>query len=326
MKAITLLFLCLTYGISFSQGTSSTNYNKNYTIEINNAISELGSNGFSFEILDAGINTKYSEIATVIYRDRLVLVSSKKIGGFAKIDPNTGEAYTELFCADITQNGSLTRSLLFSRILNTKDSEANLAFSPDQQTVYYTRSDRENSLEFKLYKASLQEDTSGIWINHTLVKINKPNTSIETPYVNKAGDKLYFSSNMPEGNGGYDIYVSDINQDGSLGTPMNLGNTINTIYDEKYPSLSIDNKDLFFSSKGHENLGGYDVFSSRISKKKYKSPVNLGNTINTPYDEIAYFLTSKNKGYISSNRKEGKGSYDIYTATNENVTQIATAQ
>lgn len=326
MKAITLLFLCLVYGISTSQGTSTTNFIKNQTIVPKNALSQfdsnIGSNGFSFELLDAGINTKYSEIGTDIFRDRLVLVSSKKIGGFAKIDANTGEAYTELFCADIIENGSLTRPLLFSRILNTKDNEDNLAFSPNHQTVYYTRSNKENSLEFKLYKASLQEGTSGIWINHTLVNINKTNVSIETPYVNNAGDKLYFSSNMSEGNGGYDIYVSDINQDGTLGTPMNLGNSINTSHDEKYPAISINNKYLFFSSKGHENLGGYDVFRSRISKNGFISPINLGNTINTSYDEIAYFLTDRNKGYVSSNRAGGKGSFDIYTAINDDVAQV----
>ncbi|SFZ90854.1 WD40-like Beta Propeller Repeat [Flaviramulus basaltis] len=126
---------------------------------------------------------------------------------------------------------------------------------------------------------------------------------------------------MPDAIGGYDIYVSEINADGSLGTPKNLGSTVNTNLDDKYPSLSIDDKYLYFSSKGHDNIGGFDLFASRISNNGYSIPRNLGNTINTEYDEVAYFLAARNKGYVSSNRQNGKGSYDIYTAINEEVTQ-----
>ena len=325
MKAILSFFICLAYTIGFSQGASNSNFKTSPILPNSNSdtqtTSNIGSNGFKFELIDAGTNTKYSEIGSDIFKNKFILVSSKRIGGVAKIDPNTGEAYKELFRADISLTGELTRPLLFSRILNTNDSEDGLAFSPDQQTVYYTRSDKTNSLEFKLYKADLEENTSGIWINHTLVSINKPNVSIETPFVNKNGDKLYFSANMPDAIGGYDLYVSTINSDGTLGTPENLGSTINTSTDEKYPALSIDEKHFFFSSKGHENLGGYDVFRCRMSKQGFSSAINLGNTINTPYDEIAYFLAGRNKGYVTSNREGGKGGYDIYTATNEDIAQ-----
>lgn len=325
MKATVSFLICLIYGFSFGQGTSNPNFKTDYAINsstTNKQVNEeIGTNGFNFEILDAGANTEYSEIGADIFRNKLILVSSKKIGGVSKIDPNTGEGYKELFIADISGNGQLSRPLLFSKILNTNNSEDNLALSSDQQTVYYTRSDKLNSLEFKLYKAELQENTSGLWINHTLVNINKPNISIETPYVNKAGDKLYYAANLPDAIGGHDIYVSDILPDGTLGTPVNLGSSINTTEDEKYPALSVDERHLFFSSKGHKNLGGYDVFRSRISKKGFSSSINLGNTINTPFDEIAYFLVGRNKGYVSSNRESSKGSYDIYTATNEDIAQ-----
>ncbi|WP_298532806.1 OmpA family protein [uncultured Algibacter sp.] len=322
MKAIVSFFICLICSFSYSQGTSNSNFNINKNLHDGQINSNIGSNGFSFELIDAGINTKYSEIGSDIYRDKIILVSTKKIGGVAKIDPNTGEAFKELFRADISANGSLSRPLLFSKILNSNNSEDNLTFSPDQQTVYYTRSSKENSLEFKLYKAELQENTIGIWINHALVSFNEPNISIETPFVNKSGDKLYFSANFPDAIGGYDLYVSNINADGTLSAPKNLGNTINTVKDEKYPALSLDGKHLFFSSKGHENLGGYDVFRSRISKSGFSPVINLGNTINSSSDEIAYFLAGRNKGYVTSNRQGGKGGYDIYTATNDDVIQI----
>ena len=326
MKVKLFFFIFLITNIVISQGSSNliaANYSHNTS---KNTFSTplktvIGANGFEFELLDAGVNTKYSEFGSGFFKNKLIMVSSKKIGGLAKIDPNTHEAYKDLFCLDIDKNGHLSSPLLFSRILNTNDSEDQLAFSPDQKTVYYTRSSRENSLEYKLYKAVLEEDSHGNWINEELLSINKANVSIENPYVNRKGDKLYFSSNMPDAIGGYDLYVSNINADGSLSTPKNLGTNINTTLDDKYPSLSIDGKYLFFSSKGHENIGGFDLFTSRITKNGYKSPRNLGNTINTKYDEVAYFLAARNKGYVSSNRQSGKGSFDIYTATNEEVAQ-----
>lgn len=330
MKTKLFFFIFLVSNFIAAQGSSNSialnntpynNLNSLSTSVTHNDV-DISSNGFNFELLDAGVNTLYSEIGSGFFRDKLIMVSSKKLGGLAKIDPNTNEAYKELFCLDIDINGALSSPYLFSRILNTNTSEDQLTFSPDEKTVYYTRSSKENSLEFKLYKAILEEDSHGNWINNELLSINKNNVSIETPFVNHGGDKLYFSANFPDTIGGYDLYVSDINTDGTLGIPKNLGKTINTSYDDKYPALSLDDKYLYFASKGHENIGGFDLFTSKIFKKGYKTPRNMGNTINTVYDEIAYFLAAKNKAYVSSNRPNGKGSYDIYTATNDEVVQF----
>lgn len=306
----------------FSQGTSNfaaTNFS--YETNLPSKSEAIGANGFNFELLDAGVNTNYSEFGSGFFRNKLIMVSSKKLGAFAKIDANTNEAYKDLFCLDISSNGQLSLPLLFSRILNTDASEDLLAFSPNQETVYFTRSSSENSLEYKLYKAHLETNSHGNWINQELLSINKNGVSIETPFMSPKGDKLYFSSNMEDSFGGFDLYVSDINADGTLGTPSNLGNTINTPLNEKYPSLSKDGNYLYFSSQGHENIGGYDLFVSKILSNSYKTPRNLGNTINSSYDEVAYFLATKTDGYVSSNRQNGKGGFDIYTANNEEIIQ-----
>ncbi|WP_170179842.1 OmpA family protein [Flavivirga rizhaonensis] len=322
MKTKLCFFIFLVSNILLSQGPSNLIASNNFSFNNSRLLSNtIDTNGFEFELLDAGVNTKYSEIGSGFFRNKLIMVSSKKLGGLAKIDPNTNEAYKDLFCLNIDKNGALSLPLLFSRILNTRDSEDQLTFSPDQKTVYYTRSSKENSMEYKLYKAVLEEDSHGNWINEELLSINKANVSIENPFMSPRGDKLYFSSNMPESIGGYDLYVSNINTDGTLSTPENLGSSINTPSDEKYPSLSIDSKYLYFSSKGHNNMGGYDLFTSKILSSGYKAPRNMGNTINSKYDEVAYFLAAKNKGYVSSNRPNGKGGFDIYTATNDEIIQ-----
>jgi outer membrane protein OmpA-like peptidoglycan-associated protein len=282
---------------------------------------EIGNNGFNFDLIDAGVNSKYSEFGSGFFRNKLIMVSSKKLGGFAKIDANTNEAYKELYCLDVGGNGNLSSPILFSRILNTASSEDQLWFTADQNTVYYTRSERNNSLEFKLYKAELEANSHGNWVNHEAIAFNEEGVSIENPYVDSEGKKIYFASNRSDSYGGFDLYSADIKADGSLGTPKNLGPSVNTSANEKYPSLSKDGKYLYFSSTGHNNIGGYDVFVSRILKDGFKTPRNMGNTINSQYNEVAYFLAAKNKGYVSSDKPNGKGGYDMYIATNDEVIQ-----
>jgi outer membrane protein OmpA-like peptidoglycan-associated protein len=284
-------------------------------------LTPTSNSGYNFEILDAGVNSKYSAFCSGFFRDKVIMVSSKKLGPLAKTDPNTHEGYQDLYCLDVDKNGRLSDPILFSRILNTKYNEGQLSFSPDQKTVYYTRSTEELSSRYKLYKAILEEDSHGNWINEELLSINMKYVSIENPYVNNAGDKMYFSSNMPDSYGGFDLYVSNILSNGDLSHPINLGSTINTNKDEKYPSLSKDSEYLYFSSKGHLNYGGYDVFVSKILKDSFGEPRNMGNTINTIFDEVAYLLAAKNKGYVTSNRRNGKGGYNLYTAINEEVIQ-----
>jgi len=327
MKTTILFSFCLISSLLFSQATSQMAF-VNSKSEVSDVLkirktsnaNDLSDSGYNFEILDAGINSKYSEICSGAFRNKIIMVSSKKLGAFAKIDPYTGEGYKDLFCLDVSKNGRLSKPLLFSRILNTKYNEGQLSFSPDQNTVYYTRSTKDASYQYKLYKAILEKDSHGNWMNETLLSINKEDVSIENPYVNSTGDKLYFSANMPDSFGGFDIYVCNILANGKLSAPVNLGSKINSSEDEKYPSLSKDSKYLFFSSKGHLNFGGYDVFESKVLKNGYSTPRNMGNTINTKYNEIAFTQIVKNKGYVSSDRRYGYG-YNLYTAINKEVVQ-----
>ncbi|WAC03674.1 hypothetical protein N7U66_09600 [Lacinutrix neustonica] len=187
--------------------------------------------------------------------------------------------------------------------------------------MYFTRSTKENSSVYKLYKINLEKDSHGNWIGQQMLDVNEDQASIENPFVTPNGKQLFFSSNKPGGFGGFDLYVATIKADGTLDTPVNLGPKINTAMDDKYPAVSKDGKDLYFSSQGHNNLGGFDVFKSTIVTNGYRAPRNLGNTINTEFDEVAYFMAGKNKGYFSSNKNAGNGGYDIYNFSYEEVIQ-----
>jgi len=197
----------------------------------------IGSNGFNFTTKDVGTNSKYSEFGSGHFMGKFIMVSSKKLGGLAKRDKATGEGFRNLFCLDTNKDGSLKKPLLFSRIINTfSNNEDQIAFSPDEHTVYFTRSTKENTSVYMLHRATLQKGSHGNWVNETLSTVNVYGYSVENPFVSANGKQLYFSTNKPGGYGGYDLYVSDINADGSLGEAKNLGDKINTVYDDKYPS------------------------------------------------------------------------------------------
>lgn len=324
MKKLSLvLTVLLTLNLSFSQDSdqdflTEVNLNESSIISKNT----IGSNGFEFTTLDVGINTKYSEFGSGFFMNKFIMVSAKKLGGLSKKDKATGEGYKNLFCLDIKDDGSLKLPLLFSRIINTySNNEDQLTFSPDEQTMYFTRSTKSDTSIYKLYKVTLEKDSHGNWIGEELLSINTNGYSIENPFVSPNGKYLYFSSNKPGGFGGYDLYVSKIKENGSLAEAKNLGDKINTKLDDKYPSISKDGEYLYFSSQGHDNIGGFDIFKSKLITNGYRSPINLGNTINTEYDEVAYFMASRNKGYLSSNKSLGKGKYDIYKFSVKDVTQ-----
>jgi outer membrane protein OmpA-like peptidoglycan-associated protein/tetratricopeptide (TPR) repeat protein len=107
--------------------------------------------------------------------------------------------------------------------------------------------------------------------------------------ISKDKRKLYFTSDRPDGNGGMDIYISTRFPDGSWGSPVNAGKTINSIYSEATPFISNDGKTLFFSSMGHPNIGGYDIFySTALPNGQWSAPANMGFPLNTCDDDLFF--------------------------------------
>ena len=317
MKHLIVSVLSLVSVLTYAQGPKSLSYPTSSIFEnviFSESVGVLGKNGFNFEILDAGISTKYTEYGSGFFKNKFIMVSSKKIGGLSKLDANTGEGYKNLFCLDIEDNGSLKKPLLFSRLVNTmKNNEGQISFSPDEHTMYFTRNNEGDTSTYSIYKTNLEEGSNGNWINQVKLNINtNDGYSFENPSVTRDGKQLYFTSNKPGGFGGFDLYVANILADGTLDEAKNLGSKVNTTKDDKFPTFSKDGSYLFFASQGHANLGGFDLFRSRIGKNAYSLPLNLGTTINTKYDEIAMYFASKTRCYMASSKSFGKGKQDIY--------------
>lgn len=129
------------------------------------------------------------------------------------------------------------------------------------------------------------------------------------------GNTIYFASDKPGGRGGLDIYMSKKDKEGKWGPSEPLSSVINTEYDENFPTLSADGKYLYFASKGHNGIGGYDIFQSYFDEASgnWTTPRNLGFPINTPLDNTKISFTPDGKtAYIAAKRKEGVGNLDIY--------------
>ena len=154
---------------------------------------------------------------------------------------------------------------------------------------------------------------------------NKINSLFDEVYASFGSDDetIYLSSNRKGGKGGYDIYISKQNNSGEWSRPKNLGKQINTELDDRDAAYCNDHDLLFFSSRGHYTMGGYDIFYSRKSGKKWQVPLNIGYPINNTGDNLFYSPSKENcrEGYYTFSDPEGMGGSDIYLIriTSENT-------
>lgn len=159
-------------------------------------------------------------------------------------------------------------------------------------------------------------DKSGTQWSNPVTMGNKINSrSLETTAsITPDGKTLYFASNRAGGYGGLDIYKSVKNEAGEWGEPVNIGPEVNTKYNEDAPFIHPDQWTLFFTSDGHNTIGGRDIFVTRLFNSKWTEPENMGYPINTTANDNYFTLTADGrKGYFSSDRKGGQGGQDIYS-------------
>ncbi len=275
--------------------------------------------GERYHIENLAINTSGSEFGATLYEDQLVFAAPKKQkDGTNKTYGWTGSNYLDLYKVP-TDKIHLGDSIAIplSQNINSKLHEANIIFTKDGKTAYFTRNnfvkgkrlkDKKNITHVQIFKAQLIE---GTWKNITPLPFNNTNYSTEHPALSPDEKKLYFASDMPNGFGSFDLYYVDILANGNYGVPKNLGATINTSKKEQFPFISQNNK-LYFASNGHPGFGSLDVFISSIKEDTYTKPDNLGLPINSGYDDFSFIINSKKQGYFSSNRTSGKGNDDIY--------------
>ncbi|WP_264520682.1 OmpA family protein [Flavobacterium sp. N1994] len=272
----------------------------------------------SFKLQMMSKNKTNGDFGISFYGDKVVFASLRNAAD--KAYGWNDRPYLDLFSAKVNSQGQLTDVEPFSDVINTKKHESNATFSADGKIMYFNRSGEkqvkvgnEKVAMIKIYKA---EFVNGKWDKVTMLPFSSDTYSVEHPFLTKDGKKLYFASDMPGSfEGSMDIYVVDVNEDGTYSQPRNLGETINTIHREQFPFLTEDGT-LYFASDGHQGNGNLDVFMSlKISDTEFDKPLNLGSTINSEMDDFNFILDEKTqKGYFASNRT---GDDNLYTFVQE---------
>jgi outer membrane protein OmpA-like peptidoglycan-associated protein/tetratricopeptide (TPR) repeat protein len=285
-----------------------------------NYLEAIKANSGRYQIEDAGINSKYSDYGTALYSNKLIFASARDTGSLAQRKHKwTNQAFTNLYAADLGDNMIPGAPKKFDKNINSKFHEASPVFTADGKTMYFTRNnylagkkgkDGNDITLIKIYKASLVNDK---WSDVTELPFDSDNYSTAHPALSPDGKTLYFASDMPGTLGQSDLFKVKINEDGSFGAPINLGNTINTEGRETFPFVN-DENEIYFASDGHPGLGGLDVFMSKINKDgTFGAVQNVGADVNSPKDDFAYLIETKSRrGFFSSNRDGGQGYDDIY--------------
>jgi outer membrane protein OmpA-like peptidoglycan-associated protein len=262
------------------------------------------------------INSPNLEFSPVYYQNGLVYVTSRYKSG--AVDKKINETFFELFYSELDAAGNPTKPQEFSVNINSQAHEGPVSFSREGDRMYFTRNnmtkgmtkaDSKGSIQLKIYEAK-----RGVfdWEDVVEMSFNSDEYSVMHPTLSADGKTLYFSSDMPGGYGGFDLYKVTRNK-ARWTSPVNLGKHINTDKNDVFPFIH-DSGTLFFSSNGHNGQGGLDIYSVDLSNENSKGVViNLGAPFNSKDDDLSLILNEEGtQGYFTSGRKGGVGKDDIY--------------
>lgn len=303
---------------------ANSNFNQ-FDLRTIDSIEQWTKSAFRYELKNLPINSNKNDFSLEpLGTDKFIFSSDRNSGEKtnATFEFNN-EAYLDLYTvdkADLYKEGA--KMTKFKKNSNYHD--ATTYYDAKNNKLYFTRNfydekkqkrTKEEGVSLSRLKIVILDLDSNSKIKNEVDFIhNNPAYNVSHPYIDATGRRLYFVSDMPGGFGGTDIYYSDIDLVGNWGKPVNAGRNINTSSNEMFPFVT-SNNDLYFSSEGHTGFGGLDIFQSKIIKKSENAfPVNLGNVINSPYDDFALYAFNDNldSGFICSNRPNGRGLDDIY--------------
>lgn len=231
----------------------------------------------------------------------------------------TNNNYYGVYTTEKGSDGKYLKPTKFMRDLQSKYNDGPICFSQDKTTVYFTRNtsggktgkSSDGNFKLKIFEAKLNIDG---FEKVTELSFNSLEYNCAHPSVSLDGKTLYFTSDMPGGFGGLDIWYSKLGDDGKWSTPLNMGEKINTKGNEMFPYVAFNGL-FYFSSNAQEGLGGLDIYEAKIKTDGTVGKIyNMGIPVNSSADDFGIIFSDDMKsGYLSSNRKNGNMDDDIYS-------------
>ncbi|TAF78157.1 MAG: tetratricopeptide repeat protein [Bacteroidetes bacterium] len=259
------------------------------------------------------VNSKQDDVQPFMSGDTLFFCSNRPLESNQKLVNIDKTPFFHFYEIEINllNNKNVKKCELNDVLKEYANISALSSINGGRKVYFSSASDKKNSTDsvFRLKMYTVEKDSNNGWSKPHGFIMNKKPFSFGHPYVLPDESMFFFSSDMPGGFGGTDIWVC-LNVNHIWSDPINLGPIINTAGNEIYPFHDSNGK-LYFSSDFHPGFGGYDIHFSFEKDGEWKSVENLGKTINTTADEISIFKT-KNTTYFTSNRKNGIGGFDIY--------------
>lgn len=256
--------------------------------------------------------------------EQLFFTSTRNEAEGDELSGITGTKNGDIFFSQKDEKGKWERPQTITSGLNTEFDEGACCFSPDQRTMYLTQCVSDPSYpRYATIATSNRADAA--WGKAQKLEITRDTlSSFAHPAVSPDGEWLYFTSDMPGGKGGLDIWRVRITGHG-LGGVENLGEPVNTPGDEMFPTFR-PNGDLYFSSNGHQGLGGLDIYIAKLDKSGKKIVIeHPGYPLNSQGDDFGMtFEGAHNRGFFSSNRGDGRGWDHIYSFEKPEIIQTVT--
>lgn len=275
--------------------------------------SELMASPLNVKIENIGteVNSPFPDYTPVLTADESMMIfTSRRKGNLGKKTSPYLDQEEEFPLEDIyvtyNKDGKWTAPENLGAPVNTDDHDAAIALSPDGSQLFIYKGDGEGDIYTSLKKGL-------VWTKPVSIstKINLPTSSELSCSITSDGKTLYFSSSRPGGYGGMDIWKSQLVK-GEWSEPMNMGPKINTKEDEDAPFIHPDGVTLYFSTKGKNTMGGYDIVYTTLEKNGWTEPQNMGYPINSVNDDIYYVVTANDHGYFSTYKSGGSGKHDIF--------------
>ncbi|WP_177761735.1 OmpA family protein [Flavobacterium sp. I3-2] len=295
-----------------------------------NYIPQLRSQEALFTYEDSGMNDlKYSDFAGILTEDNTFYFTSARTESKKKYGWNE-QPYLDIYSAKYDPEEGKFKDIAQVTELNSKLHDGPVSITADGQTMYFSSESFRSRKFTKNVAQRLKEGKVSLyrakfdgkkWKDVQPVSFNSAEYMVSNPSISGDGKTLYFASDMPGGFGGMDIWKVSINEDGSYGEPVNLGERVNTEGRESFPFIDSINNKLYFASDSRKGFGGLDVYSLDLETPGSEAR-NLGDPVNTPKDDFAMsFYPNKGIGFLSTNRV---GRDDIYRVKPICLTEIIT--